>query len=145
MQKTKIAERIYAVIGEHLNVSKITPNMSLKSELALDSMDMLELSMKLEDEFCLPREIADEISWDSINTVHDLVNALITAMDSPMAQKIKRMPYILHEERKYKIYCGLTNKKCRKIRGFNPGEDPCLASDCKLAQNFYNIVSQKQR
>ena len=69
---TAVLERVTKVIVEHLNVEeeKVTADASFRDDLGADSLDVVELVMKLEDEFDM--EISDEDA-EKIATVGDSV------------------------------------------------------------------------
>lgn len=63
-------ERVKAVIADELEVSEdeVTENASFTEDLGADSLDLVELVMRLEEEFEV--EIPDEDA-EKIRTVHD--------------------------------------------------------------------------
>ena len=90
MRGAQFTEKIYEILKNYLNTQNITPNMSLRDDLGLDSMDMAELSMKFEDVFDIIPETTDEISLDNVKTVHELVEAVIIAISARVQQKEKQ-------------------------------------------------------
>ena len=68
-------EKVIAFVGDAVNVekSKITGETSFIDDLNLDSLDIVELMMKMEDEFGI--EIAEE-DTESLRTVGDVVTYL---------------------------------------------------------------------
>ena len=68
-------EKVIAFVGDAVNVekSKITGETSFIDDLNLDSLDIVELMMKMEDEFGI--EIAEE-DTEQLKTVGDLVTYL---------------------------------------------------------------------
>ena len=68
-QQQKILEILAEVIGKP--VESIDPEQSIKSDLELDSVQVLELLSALEDEF--DREIS-EVDAAKIETVQDILN-----------------------------------------------------------------------
>ncbi len=73
-----VFDRITAMIEDVIGKGhKITPGMSLMNELGLDSLDIIEMIMDLEDEF--EAEI-DEEERERIRTVADLVNVIESKM-----------------------------------------------------------------
>ena len=69
-------EQVNAVIYEEWggNVSKVTEDAHLVSDLGMDSLDTIELVMALEDEFCV--EISDEQA-EGLKTVGDIYRLLV--------------------------------------------------------------------
>ena len=67
-----VFERVRDVIAEELNVAEdqITPDASFADDLGADSLDVVELVMRLEDEFDI--SIPDEDA-EKIRTVGDAV------------------------------------------------------------------------
>ena len=63
-------DRVKAVIADELEVSEdeVTENASFTEDLGADSLDLVELVMRLEEEFEV--EIPDEDA-EKIRTVHD--------------------------------------------------------------------------
>lgn len=66
-------ERIKEVVAEQLNVevSKLTPEVSLKDDLNADSLDLFQVIMSLEEEFGI--EIPTE-DTENIRTIGDIEN-----------------------------------------------------------------------
>lgn len=71
----KIAERVTKVIKEQLGISlyRITPELSLVEDLAMDSLDLVEMAMAMEDEFTL--ELADDqcVACETVQDVIDMI------------------------------------------------------------------------
>lgn len=67
-----IEDRVIRIISEQLGVhqSQVLPEKFIGSDLAADSLDVVELVMALEDEFNL--EIPDE-SAENLRTVADIL------------------------------------------------------------------------
>ena len=73
-----VFDRITAMIEDVIGKGhKITPDMYLMRDLSLDSLDIAEMIMDLEDEFEM--EI-DEDDRERIRTVADLVNVIESKM-----------------------------------------------------------------
>ncbi len=68
-------ERIKSYLAEHLYVDEdqITPETDLRKDLGADSLDLIELTMALEDENDI--KIPDE-ALKEIQTVGDVLNCL---------------------------------------------------------------------
>ena len=73
----KNIDRIKKIISENLgvDVSKILPESRLAEDLGADSLDTVELVMKLEEEFSI--EISDSDA-EKINTFQDAVDFIST-------------------------------------------------------------------
>ena len=77
-----IFEKLSALIAEQFNVDPdtITMDTSFEDDLNADSVDIVDLSMALEEEFGVSEMGEDEIS--SITTVGDLVHYLQNKLDA---------------------------------------------------------------
>jgi acyl carrier protein len=71
-----IFEKLRALIAEQFGVEEtdITPETSFEGDLGADSIDIVELSMALEEEFGVAEMEEEDIS--SVTTVDDLVKYL---------------------------------------------------------------------
>ena len=67
-----IFERLCAIIAEQFSVSEasITMDLSFVDDLGADSLDAVELTMALEEEFDIPE--VDEETVSSLHTVGDV-------------------------------------------------------------------------
>ena len=76
-----IFEKLAALIAEQFNVDvdSITKETSFSDDLNADSVDIVDLSMALEEEFGI--EELDEDEASSITTVGDLVRFLQNKLD----------------------------------------------------------------
>lgn len=65
-------EKLKPIIADQLGVKmeKITPEASFKNDFKADSLDMVNLTMEIEDEFAI--EISDKVA-PSLQTVGDVV------------------------------------------------------------------------
>jgi acyl carrier protein len=72
-----IAERLQAIIGEQLgvNAEELVPEANLLDDLGADSLDVVELTMALEEEFAI--QVPDE-DLENIRTVKDTVEYIMT-------------------------------------------------------------------
>ncbi len=66
-------EELAAIIAEQfgVDVDTITPETTFEDDLGADSIDIVELSMALEDEFAIGEMSEDDLG--GISTVNDLV------------------------------------------------------------------------
>lgn len=76
-----IFEKLSALIAEQFNVDEdsITMETSFVDDLNADSVDLVDLSMALEEEFEIEELSEDEVS--NISTVGDLVRFLQSRVD----------------------------------------------------------------
>ena len=77
-----IFEKLSALIAEQFNVDPdtITMDTSFEDDLNADSVDIVDLSMALEEEFGVSERSEEEIA--GIATVGDLVNLLQNKLDA---------------------------------------------------------------
>jgi acyl carrier protein len=77
-----VFERVRDVIAEELNVSEdqITPDATFADDLGADSLDVVELVMRLEDEFDISipdedaekiRSVGDAVTYIETHTPHE--------------------------------------------------------------------------
>lgn len=69
-------ETIEEVIAKQLcvHIIDVTPTASLKNDLGADSLDSVELCMKLEREF----DVAiNDTEWEKVSTVQDVINLMV--------------------------------------------------------------------
>jgi len=66
-----ISGRVYMVLKEQLNLEVIGNDQRLLEDLDADSLDFVELSMELEEEFDIYIAIVD---FDSVKTVQDVID-----------------------------------------------------------------------
>lgn len=73
MNEQQIFDKISNILQSRFNVSanKITKDLNFKKDLNADSIDMVELTLELEDEF--GSDISDEDA-QNIKTVGDAIN-----------------------------------------------------------------------
>ncbi len=76
MNEKKLMEHVIDVIADTLSVKKesITENTDLVEDLGVDSLDMVDLVLAMEQEFGI--EIKDEDITPDIRTVRDIVELL---------------------------------------------------------------------
>ncbi len=76
-----IFEKLAALIAEQLGVDKngLTPDTNFRDDLGVDSLDIVELSMALEDEFGIGEMSEEDLA--SITTIGDLVAYLQRQLD----------------------------------------------------------------
>lgn len=70
-----ISKRVTRVVSEQLGVeeSAVTPDKNLFTDLGADSLDAIELSMEVEDEFGI--EVPDDV-FESFTTVQSVISYL---------------------------------------------------------------------
>ncbi|WP_282801330.1 acyl carrier protein [Secundilactobacillus kimchicus] len=81
MSKEEIIEKIMNVLqqDDSMKGKDITPDMSFKQEMNLDSLDVFELVNEIEDEFEI--EIDTDESLDTVNQVADYVQKQLAAKE----------------------------------------------------------------
>ena len=81
MSKEEIIAKIMNVLqqDDSMEGKDITPDMSFKQEMNLDSLDIFELVNKIEDEFEI--EIDTDESLDTVNQVADYVQKQLAAKE----------------------------------------------------------------
>lgn len=72
-------EKVRQIIADHLcvDVEEIEDNVDLVDELGLDSLDLVEITYQIEDEFDI--RVDDEVI-ESLRTVNDIVEYINEAM-----------------------------------------------------------------
>jgi len=74
-----IKNKVYDIIADHLGCeeNEVTENSNLQDDLGVDSLDFVEIILKLESEFniLIPDEDAENIRTvkDTINTVYNII------------------------------------------------------------------------
>ena len=81
MSKEEIIAKIMNVLqqDDSMEGKDITPDMSFKHEMNLDSLDIFELVNEIEDEFEI--EIDTDESLDTVNQVADYVQKQLAAKE----------------------------------------------------------------
>ncbi len=76
MEREKLLNQVIEVIADTLSVKKegITEDTDLVEELGVDSLDMVDLVLAMEQEFGI--EIKDEDITPDVKTVRDIVGLL---------------------------------------------------------------------
>ena len=79
MDRDEIFEKVRTIISEKLGVEEdeVTEESTLDEDLGADSLDLVDLTMAIEDEFGL--RVEDE-ELEKIKTVGDVVNKLVSAL-----------------------------------------------------------------
>lgn len=87
-QEAVIEPRVRSVIAAHLDIdpARLLPEASLEEDLCVDSLDAVDLTMVLEDEFniALPDEVVDKVRTygDVVRLVADRLAARAAEVDS---------------------------------------------------------------
>lgn len=73
-----IQEKLISIIADQLHIDEeaVTLDATLMGDLGADSLDVVELTMSLEDEFDFEMTERDEANMTKIQTVGDLLNFL---------------------------------------------------------------------
>ena len=71
--KDEIQDTVIAVVAKQINIDKkkIKSNTNLLIDLPLDSLDLVEILMDLEDKFCIE---SDESGINAFETIEDITN-----------------------------------------------------------------------
>ncbi|MCD6463656.1 MAG: acyl carrier protein [Thermotogae bacterium] len=79
MDRDEIFEKVRTIISEKLGVEEdeVTEESTLDEDLGADSLDLVDLTMAIEDEFGV--RVEDE-ELEKIKTVGDVVNKLVSAL-----------------------------------------------------------------
>lgn len=79
MKATSVEEKVRDILSEHLSVNpeEVTIGSSLRDDLGADSLDLVEITMALEDSFDII--ISDE-DGDKMKTVADAVKIVEAAV-----------------------------------------------------------------
>lgn len=82
MERNEIFEKIKKITCEELQVeeSQVSESVSFEGDLQADSLDVVQISMKIEEEFNM--EIPDE-ELSTIKTVGDAVDFVAARLGSP--------------------------------------------------------------
>ena len=80
MEYEQILEKIVNLMSEQFDIdpSKLKDNTDILNDLGVDSLDVVELAMNIEEEFGIPQISEDDIR--SIVTISDLVSYVSKAM-----------------------------------------------------------------
>lgn len=81
MDYDQIMEKITEIISEQFDIdqARLKDNTDILNDLGVDSLDVVELAMNIEEEFGIPQISEDDIR--SIVTISDLVNYVSKAMN----------------------------------------------------------------
>jgi len=79
VDRDEIFEKVRTIISEKLGVEEdeVTEESTLDEDLGADSLDLVDLTMAIEDEFGV--RVEDE-ELEKIKTVGDVVNKLVSAL-----------------------------------------------------------------
>jgi acyl carrier protein len=70
-----VEERVFTLVGKHLNVlpEKLTRSTTFMQELGADSLDIVDLMMKMEEEFSI---LIPEEQAEKIRTLGDAIDSI---------------------------------------------------------------------
>ncbi|MFV3077486.1 acyl carrier protein [Niveispirillum fermenti] len=79
-QRQDIAARIKTILTDMVGEAPQSEEARLIKDLGFDSLDLIDLAMRLEEEFsiAIPDEVWDDTGDKSIRDLHDLVSARLT-------------------------------------------------------------------
>lgn len=85
MNKDQIREKINSIVADQTDndVSIITPETNLASDLLADSLDLIEIVMSLEEEFSIDFFEISRDYEDTVTTVGDLHKGVLQLMNLP--------------------------------------------------------------
>lgn len=73
------ADTTRILIADHLGLDAVTDDQHLVNDLALDSLDRVDLSLTLEQEFDIKLDDEDTASWQTVGDVVKTVERLVDA------------------------------------------------------------------
>lgn len=145
-----VTSKVLDVIKEATGVGNVTPKMRLVADLGVeDSLDMYDVMVALEEAFKISipeEEIARKFRIEQdvyVFEIIEFVNKSIRQKKDTILKPIAGL-YSLAPS-KDKAVCCLTEKSCDKITPQMLGTKAnwCRRTNCRLAENFYRLVSQK--
>ena len=71
-----VEQRVRKVMANHADVSKLTVNDDLKA-IGLDSLDLVEVSMEIEEEFGIQFEMEDIAQFNTLGDVLRIIESKI--------------------------------------------------------------------
>ena len=82
-------ERVRSIIAEHLNRSEetITPEAALENDLGADSMDIAEITMALEETFCIEFD-EETLSLTTVQQIADYIESRIRARTESISSMV---------------------------------------------------------
>lgn len=139
-------KKISAILSSYSNGKRITPETHLTNDLALDSMDRIEIGVELEEAFGLPEGIILHEDMMAATNVRDLVafmeqcvkykNLKLAGADKKTcASKLNLCKVTSLGAR----ICTQTNAPCSKIthlKAVDDNLDFCNIVKCKIAENY---------
>ncbi len=84
MERIVVEAKVVAAISEILegSISEFPMNASLSNDLAFDSLDMVELIMRLEDEFDVAFDEDDTVLCSTKITISQMVDKVMSALEA---------------------------------------------------------------
>lgn len=150
--------RSSVVPGALVGIEKITDNLNLRKDLSMDSYEITCALFSLETQL----EISFIGEPEDVNTVADIIRITTDAYNRKQKvnqpsqteactpkqdlkqQKIDFNQVTLYNIKNEKTYCKITGRQCKKL-GTPTEIVACKQAKCKIANNFYKIVSEAQK
>ena len=65
----KIESRVKEIISKHMGISKVEGNEHLWNDIGIDSLDIVEITMELEEAYMLKIPDDDAMEWKTVDDV----------------------------------------------------------------------------
>ena len=140
---------IYSQIRDITDINIICDSFSLRNDLGMDSLDQLDLVVRIQKEYKLQN--LDENAINHVRTVGnliDVVEAVIPSIHSiTKAESGNGNIPVLYTIKNNIPYCRVTDKQCQNLRAASHIVNPCNcnATRCKIARNLQKILAELQK
>ncbi len=120
------------------------------ANLGMDSLDVAEMCMELEEKFCIDTmNIGDR----GIKTVSDVIIAIEAARENvdPVLYELRakqKKITSLYTIKQEKPYCRVSEEICKKIQTgeiTNNGTSPCEQVNCIIVKNMKKMLAEMQK
>ena len=159
-----ITQTVYEAVRGYVDptvlveIGKITDNHNLRKDLKLDDYEITTILFWVEKKLEIPfigepedtNTVADiiRITTDACNRKQKVNQPSQTEACTPKQdlkqQKIDFNQVTLYNIKNEKTYCKITGRQCKKL-GTPTEIVACKQAKCKIANNFYKIVSEAQK
>ena len=82
MERTEISRKVRAVFSEHIATMRVKENHRIDTDLGFDSLDMVEILMKLENSLKVDVNTEDEREFYALGTVGEVVDFMDTIINN---------------------------------------------------------------
>lgn len=132
---------IYAEIKDLADTNNISDDLKLKDDLYLDSLDRVDLFMRIEDKYNISEACIQEAE-----TVGNLIDIIEAADPTPAIYTPKHTMLELCTIKNGMRFCKITEKKCDAMHPVMNIISPrkCDATKCKIAKNV-DLLLKKQK